>query len=345
MPVTPAAAVPKPATVRRRRRKADGATSLLDVARAAGVSTASASRALGRPELVSEGLRVRVAEAASRLGYVANAAARLLSTQRSGLVGVVLADPGDTLAWKMLEAAERSLSEHNLGMLVRVASAASPVAVCAQTLTARGVDALLFAGSGQTPGREAWKPSGLLPFIGCGQTPGSDTVPPGETIERRGLALARAYLQQLGHVRVGTLRLQRTEDADHQTFLQDPAIAPAEQVDRLDDADVVRAGVRRLIKSGVTAIVTSSDIAAAAALRECRASGIAVPNQLSVIGWGDTALARGVDPQLTSVRIPASASGEAAAEYLAAALAGRPFAWPDLPLKLVIRESTGPIAG
>src|SRR6185295_10472651 len=333
--VTSSGEAPKPATVRRKRQKGDGAIRLFDVARAAGVSTASASRALARPELVSENLRIRVAETASRLGYVANAAARSLSTRRSGLVGAVLADPADTLAWQMLAAAELCLSAHNLGMLVRVASAASSVAVCAQTLAGRGVDALLFAGSGQTPGRETWKPGGLLPFIGCGQTPGSG-MPPSETIEQRSLALARAYLQQLRHVHVGIVAPRRVDDADERTVSQDATIA-AEQVDRIDDADAVRAGVRRLIAGGVTAVVTLSDVAAAAVLRECRAVGIAVPEQLSVIGWGDTALARCVDPQLTSVRIPANASGEAAAEHLVAALAGRPFTWPDLPLKLVIR--------
>ena len=81
----------------------------------------------------------------------------------------------------------------------------------------------------------------------------------------------------------------------------------------------------------------------AAALRECRALGSGVPRQISVIGCGATAaLARCVDPQLTSVRAsPASASGQAAADCLIAALAGREFTWPDLPLKLVIRESAG----
>jgi len=338
--VSPSTEASSHATVRR-RRKSNGATSLLDVARAAGVSTASASRALGRPELVSEALRTRVAEVASRLGYVGNAAARSLSTRRSGLVGAVLADPADTIAWQMLEAAERCLSTHKLGMLIRVASAASSVAVCAQALAARGVDALLLAGSGQTPGRETWKPGSLLPFIACGQMPGSD-MPSSETIEQRGLALARGYLQQLGHVSVGTLAPRRVEDADQRTLSQDATIA-AEHVDRLDDADAVRAAVRRLIASGVTAVVTLSDVEAAAVLRECRALDIAVPEQLSVIGWGDTGLARCVDPQLTTVRIPANASGEAAAEYLVAALSGRSFTWPDLPLKLVIRESTGPV--
>lgn len=327
---------------RRRRRTAGAAASLIDVARAAKVSTASASRALARPELVSEALRVRVVEAASRLGYVANAAARSLSTQRSGLVGAVLGDPADPVVLQMLEAAERSFAAHDVGVVVRVAGAASPIAVCARMLAARGVDGLLFVGSGATPGQETWKPGGELPYVGCGQAPGSDVAPRGATIERRGLALARAYLQQLGHEHIGIVRLRQDEGADQRASSQEESGIMAEQVDRFDDAVAVRAAVRRLIENAVTAIVTLSDVAAAAALRECRARGIGVPGQISVLGWGDTALARCIDPQLTSVRVPASACGHAAAEYLVAALARRMFTWPDLPLKLVIRESTGP---
>jgi LacI family transcriptional regulator len=103
----------------------------------------------------------------------------------------------------------------------------------------------------------------------------------------------------------------------------------------------VRAAVRTLIGAGTTAIVACSDVAAAAVVRECRAQSRSVPDRMSVIGWGDTELARNIEPQLTSVRVPWRASGEAAAQYLVAAIAGRDFRWPELPLKLVIRESTG----
>lgn len=329
----------------RRRRRADAAASLVDVAGAAGVSTASASRALARPELVSEALRVRVVEAASRLGYIANAAARSLSTHRSGLIGAILSDPADPVVVQMLEAVERRLSAHDIGMVVRVACAASPVAACVQTLAARGVEGLVFVGAGATPRPEAWKASGALLHIGCGQTPGADVAPPGETIERRGLGLACAYLQQLGHGHIGILGLRRDEGPDQRAASQEGATIMAEQVDRDDNADAVRAAIRRLIENEVTAIVALSDLAAATALRECRTLGIAVPDQISVVGWGDTPLAPCLDPQLTSVRVPGSASGGAAAEYLVAALAGRTFTWPALPLKLAIRESTGPAPG
>ena len=314
---------------------------LIDVARAADVSTASASRALARPELVSAALRARVEDAASRLGYVPNAAARSLSTRRSGLVGAVLCDATDPVGLQMLAAAERTLSAHALGVLVRVARTASLVSACAQTLAKQGVEGLLFIGTGAIPGRGTWNPGGALPYAGCGQIPDAEGAPPGETIERRGLALARAYLRQLGHARIGVLGLRRNGGDAQPPSLEDGASLVGEQVDQFDDVESVRAAVRRLIEKDVTGIVALSDVAAAAAVRECYALEIPVPGRISVVGWGDTALARCVHPPLTSVRIPATASGQAAAECLVATLAGRTFAWPALPLKLVIRESTG----
>ena len=326
---------------RRRTRRDGDVPSLADVARAAKVSTASASRALARPELVSETVRARVSDAAARLGYVANAAARSLSTRKSGLVGAVLSDPADPVVLQMLEGAEQSLSAHGLGVLVRAARAGAPAAACAQALAARGVDGLLFIGVAAAPDREGWKSGRSLPYIGCGQRPGSDIAAPGEPIERRGLALACAYLQQLGHRHIGIIGRRRGEGTDQPAPQGENATMIEQRVDSLDDTGGVRAAVRRLIENAATAIVAPSDVAAAAALRECRALGLGVPWQISVIGCGDGALARCLDPQLTSVRIPARASGQAAADWLVAALAGREFTWPDLPLKLVIRESTG----
>ncbi|HEX4524528.1 MAG TPA: LacI family DNA-binding transcriptional regulator [Casimicrobiaceae bacterium] len=315
--------------------------SLTDVARAAKVSTASASRALARPELVSEAVRARVSDAAALLGYVANAAARSLSTRRSGQVGLVLSDLGDPIVLQMLEGAERSLSAHQAGVLVQAVRAGSPAAACAQALAARGVDGLLFIGTDATPDWDGGKPGRALPYAGSGQRPGPDISARGETIQRRARALACTYLQQLGHRRIGIIGPRRGEGSDRPAAAPGNATILEDHVDALDDANAVRAAVRRLIENAATAIVGSSDIAAAAVLCECRALGLDVPGHISVIGCGDSALARCLDPQLTSVRLPACASGQAAADWLVATLSGREFTWPDLPLKLVIRDSTG----
>jgi LacI family transcriptional regulator len=201
---------------------------------------------------------------------------------------------------------------------------------------------LVFIGPGATPDPEGWMSGRALPYIGCGQKPGSDSAAAGETIERRGQALACAYLRQLGHRCIGVIGRRAGEGDDQPAPLGDDTAMIEYPVDSLDDTEAVRAAVRHLIENAATAIVAASDVAAAAALRECRALSLEVPRQISVVGCGDTAMARCLDPQLTSIRLPASAVGQAAGDWLAAALAGREFMWPDLPLKLVIRESAGP---
>ncbi len=78
--------------MRRRRVSGRTSTTLADVAFAANVSTASVSRALTRPDMVSDEIRLRVSRAAVTLGYVPNVAARALAGRRAGLIGVVLGD-------------------------------------------------------------------------------------------------------------------------------------------------------------------------------------------------------------------------------------------------------------
>lgn len=341
-PVEPAPHTP-PQSRRRRRPVGSGTPSLSDVASAAGVSTASASRALARPELVSEAVRSRVLNAASTLGYVANAAARSLSTRRSGLVGVVVGDLADPIALQMLEAAEATFSAHGFGVVLRLACSSSPAAACAQGLAARGVDAVMFIGGAPAPGAADWTCGRAVPYVDCGQRPRSDAgEAAGETLHQRGAALVNAYLEQLGHRRIGVVGAQREEGAggcapsdEHPARIEQHAV-------KLRDIDAVRSAVRLLIEKEATAIVAASDLAAAAALRECRALQLVIPQRISVLGWGDSDLARCLDPLLTSVRVPARSSGRAAAEFLLAAMAGQRFEWPELPLKLVIRESTGP---
>ncbi|MEP6996703.1 MAG: LacI family DNA-binding transcriptional regulator [Betaproteobacteria bacterium] len=333
------AAAPQP---RRRISHAKATPGLAEVAGAARVSTASASRALTRPELVSESMRARVLDAVAALGYVANPAARSLSTRRPDLVGAVLRTPTDPIALQMLEAAEGALVAHGIGVLLRIACAAVPEAACARALAARGVSGVVFIGGAIAPETTLWSPGRAVPYIGCGQPPGLDgAAAAGETFQRRGRALVEQYLIQLGHRRIGAIGLRREEGAAQKAPRQNAVVIDLE-VDDLDDGDAVRTATRLLVQSQVTAIVAASDVAAAAALGECQALSLAVPHQISVVGWGDSGLARCLHPMLTSVRIQARASGRSAAEYLVAAMAGREFVWRDLPPKLVIRESTGP---
>lgn len=293
--------------------------------------------------MVSEALRQRVLAKASALGYVANAAARSLSTSRSGRVGVVVSDAADPVVLQMLEAAEATLSAHALGVLIRVACAAAPPDDCARSLVVSGVDGLLFAGNAPGLAATAWRGNRAIPWADCGakrSSPG-DAAVADDSIERRGVELALGYLDQLGHRRAGLVRQPYGIGGEwRMPSLPSPTLLER-QLDHLHDIDAIRAAVRILIGEGATALVLMADIAAAAALRECHALKLTVPGQISIIGWGDSDLARCLDPPLTSVRVPASSYGRAAAERLIAAMAGRDFQSPELALKLVIRASSG----
>src|SRR5207249_8718307 len=97
-------------TRRRRRAKAIRGPTLYDVARAAGVSTATVSRALFRPELVSEPVHRRVQAAIRTLAYVPNVSAQALSGRRSHVVGAVVSTLDDPLTTQALESLIRELA-------------------------------------------------------------------------------------------------------------------------------------------------------------------------------------------------------------------------------------------
>ena len=329
---------------RKRRQSANTsqAPRLRDVACAAGVSTATASRALTRPEVVSEGVRARVLLAANRLGYTGNIAARFLSARRSGLIGAVVSATLDPIGWEVLRGVESALVAKGVGLLLQFASGAA-FAQGARALVARGVDGILLIGS--LPGQlsEAGALPGV-PWIECGRRLATGGSPSDEGGADGTLRLAVAYLEQLGHRRIGLLAgsgmgamvLSQPETVAESIVY---AVGPP------DGSDAVRAGVEELVACGTTAIIAGTDSAAAVAIHECRALSLAVPGQQSIIGWGDTGLARSLDPPLTSMRVPAHASGRAAAEHLMAAIAGREFSWPEMPVKLVVRRSTAPPGG
>src|SRR3981081_3474378 len=135
------------ANIGKRRPRPRGAqATLTDVARAAAVSTASASRALTRPEAVSDELRIRVSEAANVLGYVPHSAARALAGRRSGSIGVVtgnLDDPGMALALAGLDA---PLTDAGWDLLLGSGDEDGTPLAGARALVSRGVGALVFLG-------------------------------------------------------------------------------------------------------------------------------------------------------------------------------------------------------
>jgi LacI family transcriptional regulator len=327
-----------------------------DVARAAGVSTATVSRALNRPQDVRPALRERVRAAVEQLGYVAHAGARALSLRRSHTVGVVVPTVDNAIFATGLQAFQRRMVQEGYLVLLAV-SDYDPVQEQAQALAllARGVDALALTGLSQQPELMSLLQQRGLPWVHTGAFPAPKGAACVGFRNREAMAQVVRYLIDLGHRRIGMLagvtrhndraaeRVAGVAEAMAAARVAWPAELLAESPYELAAA---RAGARGLLARQPTALLCGNDVLAWGVLLECQAQGIAVPAQMSVVGFDDLELSRHWQPGLTTVRVPTEPMWTRAADYLLARLEGS-LAEPlqlEVAVELIVRGSTAPPA-
>jgi len=313
---------------------------LREVARAAGVSTASASRVLSGGGNVSAGLQLRIRAAASRLGYVPNLAARTLATRRSGLIGVVCDGAGDAVTAEIVMACEGKLAGAGYGVLMAFADRGTTVSAT-DALIGRGAEAMIFADIAPELKRAAVPHRVPCVHLNDGFAP--DGVIGISIGRREGAVLAARYLQSLGHKALGLIGSPGKDVAEAvQAAVDGPVTVETSSGDH--DLDAARSAIRSWLERDdpPTAIICGSDALALAALRECASRGIPVPESLSLVGIGDAVFARYAYPALSSVRIAATELGVRVAEAVLAALEGRTLPSLAIPVKLIARESTAP---
>ena len=318
---------------------------LKDVARAAGASTASASRALAGRVRVAPDLRTRIIAAASRLGYRPNLAARALASRRSGLVGLVPPDGEDGLLAGIVRGAELALDAHGYGVLLAGEREGGPGTAGAR-LAAKGVEGLVFVGR-QPAGAERQELGGRgLPWVAAVEGAGDERcIDLGRT---RAAELACRYLLELGHRRLGLLvvagRLSAVALSDR---LQAAGASIQWTVAPSGGPDDIRNAIQGLLEASArpTALVCSDDLAALAAVRECATRGLAIPGALAIVGLGDEPFSRHAYPALTTVRMSPGEVGTQVAEGLIDALAGQPLRSRTGAVKLVVRETTPRLPG
>ncbi len=321
---------------------------LREVARAAGVSTASASRALTREGTVSADLRRRILAAAERLGYAPNLAARALAGRGSGLVGLLVEHLKDPLLAAAIMGLEQRLVQAGYGVLI-AASGASPgqSLLALRALLGRGAEALVLAEPAHAEElAEAIRSRGV-PYAGIGEcaSGGERGIDLGQ---RRGAALASRYLLDLGHRRIAVIAPASTgmAGAVAETLAGTGAVLYPAGMRPVRDPAEAQHSLRVLLDGDAvpTAVICGSDLLAMAALRECLGRGIAVPREVSIIGFGDAEFARRAVPALTTLRVLAAELGaRVAASLLLSLQHGEPPLAIEAPVKLVVRESTGPV--
>jgi LacI family transcriptional regulator len=331
---------------------------LADVAERAGVSLATASRALAGREGVSERVADRVRQVSRDLGYVANLHARTLAGGSTSTVGLIVHQIDDPYFTEIASGVIRTAGEQDL-MVQICHSARDPQQELRQirNLIAQRVGVLIVAGSGYTdPRLQADSKAELSAFQDAGGRVAvigrhflrADAILPdnraaGETIADHVLSLGHREIAVVaGPERLTTVadRLAGVASALERKGLSLAAL-PVVQTDFTRDGG--RGATEQILSAHprTTAIIALNDAMAIGVLSTLRSHGVAVPDRMSVVGFDDVSVAADLAPSLTTVRLPMAEMGQ-----LALAMALRPRSSrsrrKSTGHELVVRDSTGP---
>ncbi len=327
-----------------------------DVARVAGVSTATVSRALSRPEAVAEATRNAVLDAARETGYRINLAARNLRRQQTGAIVVLVPNLGNPFFSEILAGIEAKLTAAGLSVLVvDTGQAKARNDLLYSYLHNSRADGILCL-DGSLPDHilKASRMPGMQPPIVFACEWYATSGYPSVRIDNvSGARMAIRHLAGLGHRRIGYVRGPGanvlTEARERGMLLEMESLGLDVREDWFFQGDFTvdsgAAAARQWLEMGdrPTALFCASDMMAFGFISELHHRGVYVPRDVSVVGFDDIDIARRFVPSLTTIRQPRSELGEKAADLLLRLIGGgdaAPVEAEVLPVELVEREST-----
>lgn len=329
-------------------------TSIRDVAREAGVSTATVSHVLNNTRFVSEETRARVRAAVEKCGYYPNAHARSLATGRSQTLGLIISDISNPFFPELVKSIETAAFEQGYDVVLsntnydpaRTSHYVSRLIerkVAGVALMTSELDASLI--------EELARREVSVVFLDLGE-PGVHMsnlrVDYGAGIEE-----AIRHLVALGHERIafvgGPERLRsarRRLEAFRRSMERYLPDAPLE----VHHGDFRLGGGREAARAMLaaparpTAVVAANDMMALGALAELREAGLSVPRDISVVGFDDISFAALSNPPLTTVSLPREELGRRAVEALLSTIAHPEQRGTEavITTRLVVRDSTAP---
>jgi LacI family transcriptional regulator len=346
------------ASIRRRTRRSSPATVRLeDVARLAGVSTASVSRALNAPDMVSTVLRERIARAVHELQWVPNAAAKALASLRTRTVGVMIPTLSHQNFATLIEALQQRLGEAQYTLLLCCVEASAELRLQqARKLVEQGIECLVLVGEAQPPALFALLRSRHVPYVityTSGRTGthiciGFDNYAAATRLTRHLLELGHQNFGMIAHKTQDNDRIEQRIEATRDALAQ-AGIAIRPQHFVLADSRHIASGresVRHILADGTprpTALICTNDYIATGAMIEAKTLGLTIPRDLSIVGFDDTDMSAHLDPPLTTIRVPSREMGEQIARYIIQLLTdGRADPPSALDAALIIRGSTAP---
>ena len=332
--------------------------SIKDVAREAGVSTATVSHVINNSRFVTAETRARVLSAIARCDYYPNAHARSLASGRSQILGLLISDIANPFFPELVKSIEAAAFEHGYDVVLSNTNYdPARTSHYVRRLIERKVAgvALMTSEMEMALVDELARRHVSVVFLDL-DTPGVN-MSNLRVDYRGGIEEAVRHLTELGHTRLafigGPARLHSAVERRAAFCASVAHYLPALPAPVIYEGDFKLVGgaraARKILARKVrpTAVVTANDMMAFGAMQAFQAAGLGVPEDISLVGFDDVAFAALSNPPLTTVCLPRPELGRRAVEALLATIAHPERMGVELhvPTYLVVRGSTAPVGG
>lgn len=329
---------------------------LEDVAKVAGVSTATVSRCLNSPDRVVERTRKRVMNAVEALGYTPNFGARVMAAKRTFTIGAIIPTMENSIFAKGLQAFQEELHARGYTLLVS-SSAYKPEVEEEQikALVARGADGLLLIGYDRAPAVYDYLKRQNVPALSAWAFSPKQEQPAIGFDNRASMRALAQEVLALGHRQIGVIsaitqgndrareRLRGIENAIAEAGLDGTALDVIETPYDIENGGDAFEALRKR-NPQISVVMCSNDVLAVGALVRAKQIGLTVPNDISITGFDDIELARIVSPSLTTVHVPHREMGQRAAIELIKMVEQKGAGSSQkLESTIEMRESLGPL--
>ncbi len=326
--------------------------SIYDIAKKAGVSPSTVSRALEDHPRISATTRKRIQELAREMDYVPSTVAKSLAANKTWTIGMVLATITDPFMGRVVEGVENVAIEAGFNVFISTSQNDRQREIAAiKMLQKRRVDGVIVIASHLFDQYPRFYGRSKVPIVIINeQKPGESTH--FVTVDDvHGAQLAVEHLLALGHCRIGYVGITNRPQSNQHRFkgyqnaleargiAVDPALIFTSHTIE-DHAKVGGASLEPLLAAGATAVFCYNDTTAIGLLAACYKHGISVPENLSITGFDDIDIAAYTIPPLTTIRQPRFELGQRSMRMMLALLSGQLPENQIVPGELVVRQTT-----
>lgn len=326
--------------------------SIYDIAKKAGVSPSTVSRALEDHPRIGATTRKRIQELAREMDYIPSTVAKSLASNKTWTIGMVLPSISDPFMGRVVEGVEQAAIEAGFNVFISTSQndRQREIAVI-KMLQKRRIDGIIVSASHLFEQYPRLFDRGKVPIVVINEQKPGENMHFVAVDDVYGTQLAVEHLLALGHHRIGYVSVTNRPKSNQNRLkgyldaLEAAGIAPDPVLiftsDNIEDhAKCGEASLEPLLDTGATAVFCYNDTTAIGLLAACYRRGVSVPDNLSIMGFDDIDMAAYTTPPLTTIHQPRFGLGQRAMYMMLALLHGQEPENQIVPTELVVRQTT-----